>query len=57
MPGEPVQLASTTVRTVDRWYLYVTNNPSASLTQPLPRNSDGGDLQDEKAKPVAYRDS
>jgi hypothetical protein len=35
--------------------LYVANNPSASLMQPLPRNSDGGDLQDEEAMQVAPR--
>jgi hypothetical protein len=37
--------------------VYVAKTPFASLKQPSPRNSDGGDLPNEDVMPVAHRDS
>jgi hypothetical protein len=36
--------------------LVVAKTPITSLKQPLPRNSDGGNLPDEDVTPVAHRD-
>jgi hypothetical protein len=39
------------------YWLYVAKIRFATLKQPLPRNSDGGDLPDEDVMRVAHRDS
>jgi hypothetical protein len=38
-------------------YVYVAKIRFTTLKQPLPRNSDGGDLPDEDVMRVAHRDS